>query len=162
MTFEQFDNFQAELLAEVVEMKNTKGKEYANSESRFANFDRLSKELVLTNTQIAWVYVTKHLDAIKSRIRTQETYSTEPIRGRIVDAITYLTLIAGMIQEGEQGKNNVINSQQAIGLTGAGAYFEDNMKQQDLYGCRHCGFTTPHKQYIIDHYAHIHQALWVP
>jgi hypothetical protein len=51
MTHSQFDEFQEKLIAEVVEMKNTKGKEYANSESRFANFDRLSVELGIPNYQ---------------------------------------------------------------------------------------------------------------
>jgi hypothetical protein len=98
MTRDEFDKFQAKLLTEVVEMRNTKGKEYANSESRFANFDRLAGSLGLSNIQIAWVYLTKHLDGIASYCRTQIEYS-EPIEGRVVDAIVYLTLIAGMIKE---------------------------------------------------------------
>jgi hypothetical protein len=99
MTFPEFDEFQTKLLAEVVKMKDTKGKEYANSESRFANFDRLSERLNLKNTAIALVYLTKHMDAIESFINKGRSYSTETIQGRIVDAITYLTLIAGMISE---------------------------------------------------------------
>lgn len=102
MTFKDFDEFQAALLAEVVQMKDTKGKEYANSESRFANFDRLSDRLNLPNIQIGLVYLTKHMDAIESYIAKGRTYSTETIQGRIVDAITYLTLIAGMIEEKER------------------------------------------------------------
>lgn len=105
MTFEQFDKFQEELLAQVVVMKNTKGKEYANSDSRFANFDRLSARLNLPNVQIGLVYLTKHMDAIESYISRGRTYSDETIQGRIVDAITYLTLIAGMIQEKEETLN---------------------------------------------------------
>lgn len=99
MTFQEFDEFQEKLLDEVVQMKNTKGKEYANSESRFANFDRLSQRLNIKPTAVALVYLTKHMDAIESYISRGRTYSTESIQGRIVDAITYLTLVAGMIQE---------------------------------------------------------------
>ncbi len=99
MTFEEFNEFQAELLAKVVKMNSTKGKEYANSESRFANFDRLAAELGIPNFQVGWVYAAKHKDSIASYCRNSKTYSTEPIRGRIVDLITYLTLIAGMIEE---------------------------------------------------------------
>jgi hypothetical protein len=101
MTFNEFDKFQEQLLKQVVEMKNTKGKEYANSESRFANFDRLSVRLNISNLAVALVYLTKHMDAIESYIARGRTYSTETIQGRIVDAITYLTLIAGMIEEKE-------------------------------------------------------------
>jgi hypothetical protein len=102
MTFDEFDRYQVDILTNVMEMNNTKGREYANSESRFANFDRLSERLGLTNTQIAWVYITKHLDSIESYIKNGKTFSTEPIQGRILDAITYLTLIGGMIEEQEQ------------------------------------------------------------
>ena|SRR5476651_2014760 len=99
MTFEQFDKYQEELLKQVVDMKSTKGVEYANSASRFANFDRLSSRLNISNLAVALVYMTKHMDAIESYISRGRTYSTETIEGRIVDAITYLTLIAGMIKE---------------------------------------------------------------
>lgn len=101
MTFPEFDTFSEKLLNQVVNMKNSKGKEYANSEDRFANFDRLAERLELKNTQIGWVYLTKHLDAIESYIKCGFSHSTETIQGRIVDAICYLTLIAGMIQEQE-------------------------------------------------------------
>jgi hypothetical protein len=99
MTFEEFDRFQEELLKEVVGMKDTKGREYSHSEDRFANFNRLSGRLGLPNTTIAWVYLTKHIDGIESYVKDGQTYSTEGVRGRIVDAIVYLTLIGGMIEE---------------------------------------------------------------
>lgn len=99
MTHKEFNTFQQFLLEEVVKIKDTKSKEYANSENRFANFDRLAVSLNLSNIQIAWVYTAKHLDAIASYCRAGKCYSNEPIRGRIVDAITYLTLIAGMIEK---------------------------------------------------------------
>lgn len=99
MTFEEFDKFQDELWKECVEMRNTKGKEYAHSEDRFANFNRLAEELDVRNILIAWVYTTKHLDSIGSFVKTGKIFSSEGIRGRIVDAIVYLTLIAGMLEE---------------------------------------------------------------
>ena len=101
MTHEEFDKYQNKLLNKVVGIGATKGKEYSNSESRFANFDRAAAELGLTNIQVAWVYVKKHLDGIASFCRTEKELS-EPIEGRIVDAIVYLTLIAGMIAEKER------------------------------------------------------------
>ena len=97
MTFEQFDSYQKSLLEQVVRMKDTKGKEYAHSIDRFANFNRLADRLSQSNLLIAWVYLTKHLDSIESYIKDGKVYSTESIQGRIVDAITYLTLIGGMI-----------------------------------------------------------------
>jgi len=103
MTFDEFDEFQEELLKEVKGM-GAKGKEYAHSEERFANFNRLASELDLDNKMVAWVYFKKHIDSIISYIKNSQTYSTEPIRGRFVDAISYLTLIAGMCEEVELNK----------------------------------------------------------
>jgi hypothetical protein len=103
MTFEEFDKFQAELLAEVVEMKNTKGKEYAAGGDRFANFNEDAKDNGIHRLAAASIFLNKHMRSIKSYVRNGQTFSTETIRGRIVDAIAYLTLIAGMIEE-EQNK----------------------------------------------------------
>lgn len=98
MTFPEFDKFFDTLIEECRGMRDTKGKEYAHSESRFANFDRAAERLGISRTMAASVYLYKHLDAIDSYIKTGTVHS-EAIRGRIVDAITYLTLIAGMIDE---------------------------------------------------------------
>jgi preprotein translocase subunit SecA len=100
MTFEEFDEFQSEIIKECIRMRDSKGKEYANSENRFDNFNRLAEELGLTNIQVAWVYAAKHLDSIKQAIRTKQyTGRAEPLLGRFVDSIVYFTLIAGMIEE---------------------------------------------------------------
>lgn len=99
MNFETFDKFQAELLAEVTKMRDTKGKEYAHDQDRFANFRRLAEQLGIPDYQVGWVYAVKHLDSIASYMKTGQTFSSEQIRGRFVDLITYLTLIAGMVEE---------------------------------------------------------------
>ena len=102
MTFEEFDRFQEELLKEVVGMKDTKGKEYTNGKDRFNNFNDESKDLDIDRLKIAEVFLNKHIRGIKSFIRDGKIYSDETVRGRIIDAIVYLTLIAGMIEEGKE------------------------------------------------------------
>ena len=87
-------------------MRDTKAKEYANSADRFANFRRLAESLGLQDYQVGWVYAAKHLDSLASFMRNGKTLSTETIRGRFVDAITYLTLIAGMVDEATGGHNS--------------------------------------------------------
>lgn len=101
MTFEEFDKYQANLLTDVIDMGTTKGKEYAHSIERFANFNRISEKLQVPRLQVALVYLEKHMDGISSFIATSKISSNEPIQGRIIDAITYLTLIGGMIYEDE-------------------------------------------------------------
>lgn len=102
MDFPTFDEFFDKLILECRGMRDTKGKEYAHSTSRFTNFDRASERLGISRLMVANVYLHKHLDAIDSYILHKETYSGENIRGRIVDAITYLCLIAGMIEAESQ------------------------------------------------------------
>jgi hypothetical protein len=104
MTFEQFDKFREELLKQVIHTMDTKGKEYANSEDRFANFNRLAQRLGVSNLAVCLVYFTKHMDAIESYCKNERVYSTESIQGRIVDAIAYLTLIGGMIQQKDEDR----------------------------------------------------------
>lgn len=99
MTFPEFDSFFEALIDECRSMRDTKGKEYAHSASRFANFDRTSERLGISREMVANVYLDKHLDAIDSYIMHKESYSGENIQGRIVDAMVYLSLIAGMIEE---------------------------------------------------------------
>lgn len=99
MTFPDFDKFQADLIEDVRNMATSKGKEYANSEDRFGNFNRLAQRLGIKREQVLLIYFTKHLDAIESFVKTGQTFSDEHIMGRIIDAITYLTLLGGMIHE---------------------------------------------------------------
>jgi hypothetical protein len=100
MTFEEFEKFEQELIAEVVKMNDTKGREYARGEDRFGNFNRGAEKNAVSRLVVANIYLSKHLDAIDNYIRTGgRTFSTEGIRGRVVDAIKYLVLIEGMIEE---------------------------------------------------------------
>lgn len=102
MTFKDFNTYQEALLQKVLDMTHTKGREYAHDdEDRFANFKRAAAKKNLTPLQVASVHMDKHLDAIDSYIIEGKVFSGEGIEGRIVDAITYLTLIAGMIRERE-------------------------------------------------------------
>lgn len=123
MTFEQFNLFQDNLLGEVGKMADTKGKEYANSETdRFDNFNRLSQRLGIDRKLALWVFTVKHLDSIESFLKKGRTFSEEKIQGRIVDVITYLTLLAGIIHEEDQMKpkcleedRNTLNAQYNMG-----------------------------------------------
>lgn len=83
----------------------TKGQEYAGSEDRLANFKRLGDQLHLIPEKILWVYMTKHLDSLITYIEDQQQgkkreYS-EPITGRVDDAILYLNLLKALIVERE-------------------------------------------------------------
>lgn len=103
----------------MVELTATKGEEYANNtpigegitslqfnaEDQHANFKRLAEELGMTPEQVLSVYLTKHLDAIKSYLKHGRVFS-EPIEGRIDDAILYLILLKGLTIERREINHN--------------------------------------------------------
>jgi hypothetical protein len=83
----------AGLLAECIRTLEEKGKDYRTSGNRpFSNFESAAG-LLGVSPLICWgIYFMKHVSAIMKYCRT-ETVHSEPIRGRIVDAINYLILL---------------------------------------------------------------------
>lgn len=75
----------------------SKGEEYARNEDQLANFKRNAAQVNLSPEIVWFVYFNKHLDAIVNWINGGS--SSEPIEGRIDDAILYLCLLKAMVQE---------------------------------------------------------------
>lgn len=88
----------------LIGLSKTKGAEYTGTDNAFANFERLSTSLGLTREQVLMVYLTKHLDGINNWVKTRKEFS-EPIEGRIEDAILYLTLLHAMVVESKHDNN---------------------------------------------------------
>lgn len=88
---------------QLLSLTNSKGAEYAHSEDQLANFKRLGAELGLHPTTVLKVYLQKHLDAITAYVRARQAgdlpIESEPIDGRIDDAILYLILLKGLIHD---------------------------------------------------------------
>lgn len=100
----EFSRFIGDVGEELRKLSNTKGVEYTGENaSTFANFERQAILLGLTREQILMVYLNKHIDGINSWIRTRKEYS-EPIQGRVKDAILYLTLLLAMLEEPDETK----------------------------------------------------------
>lgn len=107
MKFKDFDKFTEDFFDSVRRMRDTKGKEYARTADRFDNFNRLATELALSREKVWQVYFTKHWDAIRSYIDNKREFSEEGIHGRMIDAVTYLILLAGMFKENASGTKRV-------------------------------------------------------
>ena len=108
MTFEEFDRIQAELLKQVVGMNETKGREYAGiKDDRLANFKRVGEKFNVDPKLVCAIFLQKHLDSIDTFIASEKTFSDEKIEGRIVDAVTYMTLLWGLIVEQDQQNKRV-------------------------------------------------------
>ena len=91
------DRYLKSTLERLIDLTRTKGREYANSDDQLANFKRLGEQLGLSPEKVIMVYLTKHLDSINSYVRNPEQDLSEPIDGRIDDAILYLILLKASI-----------------------------------------------------------------
>ena len=79
-----------------------KGFDYTQgSPNRLQNFDRNAERLGMRPEQVLAVYMNKHLDAIDTFIKHGRVES-EPIDGRIHDAINYLLLLYKMVKRAER------------------------------------------------------------
>jgi hypothetical protein len=60
----------------------------------------LSKKFAgqVSREQVLWVYTTKHLDGIQAYVNGHRS-QREGVEGRINDAITYLILLRGMVED---------------------------------------------------------------
>src|SRR5690606_34800971 len=80
------------------ELTASKGEEYSRDEDQLANFKRGAKDADISPRQVWVVFFNKHIDAIKTWVRDGKEGS-EPIEGRIDDAILYLILLKAIVVE---------------------------------------------------------------
>ena len=89
----------------MVGLTRSKGEEYSSSDDQLGNFRRLAEQTGLTMPQVWLVLFTKHLDAIRTWIKDEATGTkrerSEPIEGRIEDAILYLYLLRAIVEDGK-------------------------------------------------------------
>lgn len=90
-----------ETMMEIERLNNTKGREYADDAEALANFYNRAEQMGIDPKVVWGAFFGKHIDSIFSYIKRGEVLS-EPIQGRIDDAILYLILLKGLIEdEGE-------------------------------------------------------------
>ena len=103
MKKERFKKLLTQQLETLQQLTAGKGEEYARSDDQLANFKRQAAEFGLQPEQVLAIYLNKHLDSIKTYIKHKTPTSvyalSEPIEGRIDDAILYLCLLKAMVVE---------------------------------------------------------------
>lgn len=101
MTKEQYDDLFADIIDQVKSTRDEGQKEYAHEEINvFGNFERTARQLNTTRDKVLMTFLMKHMDGIIAHINGHKS-QREDIRGRIKDAIVYLTLYWAMV-EGEE------------------------------------------------------------
>lgn len=104
MRWEQMDKIVEEQFEQIREIRRTKGRDYAGDGDTLGNFKRTADEIGLTPEQVWYVFAKKHWDAIIAYVRKGQVES-EPIDGRIDDALTYLLLLKGLIVERRENES---------------------------------------------------------
>jgi hypothetical protein len=86
-------------LKQVLKIRDAGQKEYARTEDNvFANFERVSSFTGVSREQALMTYLLKHIDGIMAHINGHKS-QREDVSGRITDAIVYLLLLQGMIDD---------------------------------------------------------------
>ena len=87
-------------------MREAGQKEYArNQNNAFANFERIADYIDTDRQKVLLTYLLKHIDGICSFVNGYRS-QREDVRGRITDAIVYLCLLWGMIDD-EDNKRQI-------------------------------------------------------
>tara|TARA_R100001594_G_scaffold3196_5_gene12154 strand:- start:8444 stop:8731 length:288 start_codon:yes stop_codon:yes gene_type:complete len=86
-------------IEEVLKTRDEGQKEYAHTEDNvFANFERTGALIDVPREKTLLIFLLKHIDGIVSYIKGHKS-QREDVRGRITDAIVYLLLLRGMIED---------------------------------------------------------------
>lgn len=93
-----FGAFRDSIYDGIAELNKKKGADYAGDEDALANFKEAAADIGVSPYVIWYVYFHKHLSAVKRFVEKGQVES-EPIEGRIDDAILYLFLLRGLIKD---------------------------------------------------------------
>jgi len=100
---EEFDKVVQATVYNIQELLKHKGREYAGSDDRLANFKRGAELTGCTPLQVAFVYLSKHYDAVSTFVKDNATgvvrQRMESIDGRLDDMINYCLLLKALVYE---------------------------------------------------------------
>ena len=102
------NNLMREIFDDCVKTHHSGQKEYANDKTNvFANFERIADRLDLSKQEVLVVYLLKHIDGIVSHVKGHKS-QRENVRGRIKDAIVYLSILWGMEDVEDNNPDDVL------------------------------------------------------
>ena len=101
MTTQKFKELlETDIMPAISSMRNAGQKEYAHDEDEiFANFNRVAELVETDRKKVLLTYMLKHIDGITAFVKGHKS-QRESVTGRITDAIVYLCLLWGMVDEG--------------------------------------------------------------
>ena len=105
MTPERFESLQEEFVAHEARILDWKRDEYSPNEDRLQNFREVAALTGLRLSEVALIWLLKHIQSISLAVRngkytwTWETEGGEGLKQRIADARNYLLLLAACLEE---------------------------------------------------------------
>jgi hypothetical protein len=104
LTNEMFDDLVDQQIAACREMLTAKGIDYTDGNDRLYNF-KVVGSMVGAAPELVWaIYWLKHVFAIAA-FCGRERLESEPIEGRITDALNYLYLLRALVEERRTATN---------------------------------------------------------
>jgi hypothetical protein len=102
MNISEFDSSRESLAAERLAIVMAKRPEYTEGHiDVLNNFKVVAREVGLTPIQVWYVYFRKHVASISQFAKNPTMSQSEPIKGRICDAMNYLELLNALVIENE-------------------------------------------------------------
>ena len=99
MNYKNLDKIIKNQIQQILKTRDDGQKEYARDvDNVFANFERVGSYVGIDKKQVLMVYLLKHIDGIMAYINGHKS-QREGVEGRITDAIVYLLLLRGMVDE---------------------------------------------------------------
>ncbi len=136
MTKQEMAKVMEGVFAECVKLREAGQTEYAHRDTNaFANFERVAERLGLSREQVLLVYLEKHLDGIHSHVQGHRS-QREDVKGRINDAIVYLCLLRGMVEETKRASSRA----EITTTVGRCAHRSQEMLADGSARCCQCGF----------------------
>jgi predicted AAA+ superfamily ATPase len=101
MTKLEMDKLLKDIFNKVQNIRDAGQQEYARTDQDvFANFKRVASYTNGTKESVCMTYLMKHIDGIASHINGNQS-QREHVTGRITDAIVYLCLLWGMVDDSD-------------------------------------------------------------
>jgi len=128
---EQKEHFE-KVVSEMRDLLVNKGREYAGDHDALNNFKN-GDDIGVEPLQKAWMFTDKHISSIKSYIKNGKEFSSEPIEGRILDAMNYLFLISCLVKETKDAKYDKIDVNPAVSCVLVSRDKDDDRENYDCF-----------------------------
>ena len=99
MSKKEMEKLIQKIFLQIQKTREAGQKEYAqDKDNAFANFERVAEYVDSSREKVLMTYLLKHIDGISSFVMGHRS-QRENVRGRITDAIVYLCLLWGMVDD---------------------------------------------------------------